>query len=158
MLDRREFDDGTLHSRDLNLFTRGLSGFVPKPVANRAVSISVETDKEQYDGDEVAEITIRIHNRLPLPVEIVTTGRRIWGWRVDGLLSASDEKLYERSDPRGFSIQARETLTIQREWDFRFKREGTPTRWERAERGEHEIEAFLATDPQKTDSTTIELR
>lgn len=155
---RRDFDDETLHLRDLNLFTRGLSGFVPKAVATRAVSITVETDQEQYDGESTVEMTIRISNSLPVPVEIVTTGQRVWGWRVDGLLAASDEKLYERQEPRAFSFQSRETLTIQREWDFRFKRDGTPTRWERAGRGEHEIEAFLATNPEKTDSTTIELR
>lgn len=155
---RRDFDDESLHVRDLNLFTRGLSGLVPKPVAKRFVSIAVETDRERYDRDEPVEITIRISNRLPVPVELTTTGRRVWGWRVDGLLEASDETIHERSEPRGFSLQARETLTIQREWDRRFKRDGSPTRWEPANRGEHEIEVFLATDPRKIDSTTIELR
>lgn len=149
-------DDAEIQSRDLNILTRGLSGFVPETVATWALTISVETDRDTYELGELVEITVTLRNRIPFPIEVTTTGQRIWGWQVDGLLEASDERLYEPMDARGFSMQARETKTIRFEWDGRFKREGTPTRWEPAERGMHEIEVFLATDPPKTDSATVE--
>lgn len=151
-------DEAEIQSRDLNILTRGLSGFVPKAVANRAVTITVETNRDQYEVGDPVEIVVTLRNRIPFPIEIVTTGRRIWGWRVDGLLEASDETLYEPSESRGFSMQARETKRIDFEWDGQFKREGTPTRWEPAKRGTHEIQVFLASDPPKTDSKTVEFR
>jgi len=151
-------DEREIQTRDLNVLTRGLSGFVPATVAKRAVTIAVETDREQYAVDEPVGLAVTLRNRIPFPIDVETTGRRIWGWRVDGLLEASDELLHESSEPRSFSMQARETITIEFEWNGRFKREGSPTRWESAQRGEHEVEAFLAVDPPKTDSTTVRLR
>jgi len=158
MISGRRAEGETIETKDINILTRGLGGLIPRSVAKRAVSISVKTDCKQYESGEPVKITIQIRNRIPFPIEVVTSGRRIWGWRVDGLLEASDEKLHEASEPRSFSMQARESRTLQREWDGRFKRDGTPTRWEPADRGEHEITAFLATDPPKSDSTVIELR
>lgn len=151
-------DGREIETRDLNVLTRGMERLVPHAVARRAVTISVETGRRRYDVGEPVGITVRISNRIPFPIEVVTAGRRIWGWRVDGLLEASDERIHETTEPRRFSMQARETKTIQFEWDCRFKRQGSPTRWERAARGEHEIEVFLATDPVKSDSAAIELQ
>lgn len=150
-------DGSEIETRDLNILTRGFERLVPRAVARRAVTITVETDRQRYEVGEPVGVTVRISNRIPFPIEVATTGRRVWGWRVDGLLDASDEKIHESAEPRRFSMQARETNRIQFEWDGRFKRQGSPTRWEQATRGEHEIEAFLATDPVKSDSVTVEL-
>lgn len=154
----RDLDDGKLERRDLNLFTRGFSRLVPGTVGTRAVTIGVETDRTEYDLGDPVGITVRLRNRIPVPVDLATTGRRVWGWRVDGLLEASDELLYDPPEPRRFSMQAAETMTFEFEWDGRFKRDGTPTRWEEATPGEYEIEAFLAIEPPKTDSATITIR
>ncbi|MFP4625519.1 MAG: hypothetical protein ACLFNI_02865 [Natronomonas sp.] len=152
------YDDGEIQARDLNILTRGLSGFVPQAVATRGVTISIETDRDAYDVGDTVDITVTIRNRIPFPIEVVTTGQRIWGWRVNDLLEASDETLYEPTTPRRFSMQARETITVDIEWDGRFKRDGSPTRWEPADAGEHEIDVFLAVDPPKTDAKTVEFR
>lgn len=154
----RGLDDTRVERRDLNLFTRGLSNLVPRSVGRRAVAISVETGRDEYKLGDPVEITVTLTNRIPVPIDLVTSGRRVWGWRVDGLLEASDELLHEAPEPRSFSLQAAETMAFEFEWDGRFKRDGTPTRWEQADPGEHEIEAFLAIDPPKTDSTTVRLR
>lgn len=151
-------DDAEIQAGDLNVLTRGLSGFVPRAVARRAVAIAVETPRDEYELGESIEITVTLRNRIPFPIEVPTTGLRLWGWRVDGLLEASDERVYEPREPRSFTMQARERRTFEVEWDGRIKREGTPTRWEPAGRGTHRIEAFLAVEPKRTDETTIEIR
>lgn len=151
-------DDGEIQARDLNVLTRGLSGFVPRAVARRAVAIDVETSRDEYAVGEPIDIAVTLRNRIPFPVDVPTTGLRVWGWRVDGLLEATDERVYEPREPRSFTMQARETRTFEVEWDGRIKREGTPTRWEPAGPGTHRIEAFLAVEPERTDETTIELR
>lgn len=155
---RQDQDETFIEARDLNLLTRGFGGFIPRSVAKRAVAVSVETDRERYQQGDQIQITVELKNRIPFPIELMTAGRRIWGWRVDGLLHASDEPLHESTEPQSFSMEAWETLAIDVGWDGRFKRAGTPTRWEKATPGEYEIEAFLATDPPKTATKTIELQ
>lgn len=159
MRSRAQHDEFGLEDRDLDVFTRGLSALVPVSLGNRAVTIQVETDRDVYDLGDPVEISIELRNRLPLPVEVATTRRRIWGWRVDGLLEASEEVVYRSPTPNSLSLRARDRLSLRRVWDGRFRREdGDRTRWRLASRGEHEIEAFLTTDPERTDSTTIEFR
>ena len=58
--------------------------------------ISVTTDATTYAVGDPVEITVRLRNRLPVPVEVVTRTRRPWGWRVDGLLEASDSFVSSR--------------------------------------------------------------
>jgi hypothetical protein len=99
-----------------------------------------------------------MRNRLPVPVELATEGPRIWGWTVDGLLEASDERYYASDRPNSISLRAGEALTLERTWDGRFKRTGSPTRWVEAEPGEHELGAFVATTRERASATTtIEL-
>ncbi len=141
----------------MNVFSRGLSPLVPARLATAGLSVSVETDREAYAVGDTVGITIEIRNRLPLPVEVPIDGRRIWGWTVDGLLSASDEPLYRSNRPTSIELRANETISIERSWDGRFKRSGTPTRWHPARPGEYEIGAFVATTPRTRDSTTVRL-
>jgi hypothetical protein len=143
--------------RDPSVFTRGFEKLVPGRLARWALDVSVETDRETYRVGETVQITISISNRLPVPVEVPIDGRRIWGWSVDGFVDATDEPLYEPRRPRSFSLRAGETRTFTRAWRGRIKRNGTPTRWEEALPGEHEIVAFVSTEPPTRDSTRIKL-
>ncbi|MCU4972261.1 hypothetical protein OB955_05870 [Halobacteria archaeon AArc-m2/3/4] len=143
--------------------TRVLRTLVPQWLARRGLSVSVSTERSAYEihtGDDLEiEFTIEVTNRLPLPVTIVTSGRRTWGWTVDGELEASDERLYTADRPNSLEFRALETKRFERTWDGRFKRTGSPTRWVEADPGEYEIGAFVATpDEPRRDSTTVVLR
>lgn len=136
--------------------SRLVGPLVPQWLGRRGLSVSVETDREEYSIGEPIEITIRIRNRLPVPIALVTDSRRIWGWTVDGLLEASDERCYRSNRQNSISLRAGETMTIERTWNGRFKRTGSPTRWIAAEPGDHKIGAFVATANKPTsDATTI---
>lgn len=152
-------DEFGADDRDFDVFTRGLSGFVPSLVAGRAIAVRVETDRRVYERGEPVEISIELRNRLPLPVEVETTRRRVWGWRVDGVLEARDEAIYRSPTRNSLSLRPRDRRSIRRVWDGRIGREEDGrTRWRPASRGEHVIEAFLTTEPERTDATTIEFR
>jgi hypothetical protein len=142
---------------DLNVVSRVIRPLVPARLGRLGLSVSVETARDEYAIGESIGFTIEIRNRLPVPIEVPTAGRRIWGWTADGLLEASDEPLYRSDRPGSIELRAGETRSIEGTWDGRFKRSGTPTRWVPATPGDHEIGAFLATRPRKTDSTTVRL-
>ncbi|MEM4781804.1 MAG: BsuPI-related putative proteinase inhibitor [Halalkalicoccus sp.] len=151
----REDDQMTFDEPYFGFVSRLVGPLVPQPLARRGLSVSVETNREEYRVGEPVELTIAVKNRLPVPVELETEGR-IWGWTVDGLLEASDERLYASDARNTLRLRAGETLTFERTWDGRFKREGSPTRWVEAEPGEYEIGAFVAADGT-SDATTIRL-
>jgi hypothetical protein len=138
--------------------SRLVGPLVPQWLARRALSVGVDTDREEYAIGEPVELTITIRNRLPFPVELATEGGRIWGWSVDGLLEASDERYYASERGNSILLRAGETRAFERTWDGRFKRTGSPTRWIEAEPGDHEIGAFVATRRKQTaDAATIRL-
>ena len=139
-----------------NYLAEALGKFVPQWLARRALSLTLETDRERYRRGDPVAFTVTITNRLPLPVTVATTHRRLWGWEVDGELEASDESRY-RSDTRGvFTFRAKERKVVERTWNGRFKRVGDRTTWEPAEAGEHELTAFVGIErPRVSDSVTI---
>ena len=155
---RPDADDEFGFDQDLSVFSRGLDALIPASVARRALTVSVETDGQVYDPGDPVEIRIDISNRLPLPITVRIEGARVWGWSVDGLVEATDEPIYVPDTARSLSLRARETRTFVRTWDGRIKRHGSPTRWVEAPSGEHEITAFVATEPSTADSTTITIR
>lgn len=147
--DRLGFD----HSSDW--IREALGRFVPQVVARRAVSASVELDRDELVPGESVELTIRFRNRLPVPVTLVTPKRRLWGWTVDGELAAADDRPYTRSSPSAFVFRGRERKTVTRRWDGRFLRtNGGEKRWVDAEAGDHRIEAFVATKNRRPRATT----
>ena len=146
-----------------NYLSDALGRVVPGRIARRAVTIEVETDRAEYARDDPVEITVRLRNRLPVPVELETTTRRQWGWRVDGVLEAIDERRYVRSEPGAVAFRAGETTIATVTWNGRFRREnGTGLdRSVPADRGDHTVSAFLAVadpEPHHRDSTEIRVR
>lgn len=147
--------------RSWGLLTRGLSTFVPAPLARRAVAVAVETDRAVYDRGDPVEITVTFENRLPVPVAVPTPTRRRWGWTVDGDLEASDERRYVRPSPSTFAFRAGERKRVSVVWNGRLERTGDVHESVLPEPGTHEIRAFVATDPdayRPSDSTTIRVR
>ncbi|QLG61478.1 hypothetical protein HUG12_06905 [Halorarum salinum] len=151
--DRTGFDDTT------NYLTLALAKLVPRSVARRAVSVAVWTDRDEYEPGEPVEITVEFHNRLPVPVEVPTPRRRRWGWTVDGLLEATDERRYVRGEPATFAFRAGERKRVTTAWNGRVRRSSDDDmdRSEPAGAGEHTITAFLATrtDDPPADETTV---
>ena len=133
--------------------------FVPQWLARRAVVVRVTTDRDRYASGEPVTLTVEFHNRLPVPIDVETPRRRLWGWTVDGELEASDERRHAGDAGGTLSFRPRERKRIRRRWDGRFKRSGEPTRWEPAAPGEYEIAAFVAVDApnRPADRTTIRI-
>ncbi|MGM0606370.1 MAG: hypothetical protein ACQETB_11965 [Halobacteriota archaeon] len=158
--DRLGFDETT------DYLAVALSKFVPNWLAKRAVTVSVSTDRDEYERGEPVDIVVEFTNRLPIPVEVPTPQHRLWGWTVDGLLEATDENRHIRSTPARFAFRGGERKRIVRRWHGRFRRVGTNEhdgldRSVLPEPGEYEITAFLAVDANGSrpeDSVTVTIR
>lgn len=156
-------EDRTGFDETKNYLTDAVARVVPEWLSRRAVTVDVRTDRTEYDVGNPVEITVLIRNRFPVPIEVVTASRRQWGWRVDGVLEANDERRYVRDEPTAVSFRAGETKTATVTWNGHFRRESSDDldRSVPAQRGEHTISAFLpVTDPQPRheDSTQIRIR
>lgn len=143
---------------DPSVFSRGLDKLVPAAVARRVVAIDVSTDREAYAPGEDVSMTITVDNRLPLPIEVPIAGRRVWGWAIDGLTEATDERVYEPDGSRTLALRAGETRRYEQTWNGRIRREGARTTYEPLSRGTHELSVFLATDPKKTATVEFAIR
>lgn len=139
-----------------------LSALVPTALARRAVTVSLETDRDVYAPDDPVELTVEFRNRLPVPISIPTPRQRRWGWTVDGILEASDERRFTRDRPSTFRFGGGERKRLSVTWNGRFERAGEGTRRESIlpDPGEYELRAFVATGddrPRPSDSTTIRI-
>ena len=166
MVDRR-YDgqaDRTGFDETKNYLSDALGRVVPRAAARRAIEVTVSTDAAEYAPDEPVAITVAIRNRLPVPIEVPTTTRRLWGWAVDGVTEATDERRYVRDEESALSFRAGETKRATATWNGRFRRTGDDgglDRSVRAERGDHTISAFVPVpdaDERHEDATQIRIR
>lgn len=145
--DRHGFDESRNHLAAL------LGTFVPQRLAQRALGVTVETDKECYTPGEPVEITAEFVNRLPVPMTLRTPRQRLWGWSVDGELEASDETRYTRPIPGAFAFRPRERKRVEWRWNGQFRRTDE-RRWVPVDAGEYEIRAFVALQSREPSATT----
>ena len=144
-----------------DFLTRGLGKLVPVPIARRAITVSVSTDRDVYDRDDPVTITVTFENRLPVPVTVPTPTQRRWGWSIDGHLEASDERRYTRQSPSSFDFRAGERKRLTIPWNGRVERTDGVHESVPLDPGTYEISAFVATHPDRyrpRDSTTITIR
>ncbi|MCU4753589.1 hypothetical protein OB919_16620 [Halobacteria archaeon AArc-curdl1] len=154
-----ESDPAGMDEERRGYLTRSIRTLVPQWLVQRALSVSVTTERREYAVDDRIQITISLANRLPLPVTVVTDQQRIWGWSVDGELEASDEPRYAPGRPNSLELGALETKTFRCTWDGRFKRTGSPTRWVPADPGEYTVRGFVSTaNGRIVDETTVRIR
>ncbi|WP_280586517.1 hypothetical protein [Halorubrum sp. Boch-26] len=165
MVHRRhgDSDDRTGFDETKDYLSAAVSRFVPRWLARRAVTVDVGTDRAAYDAGDPVKITVRLRNRLPVPVEVVTPTRRPWGWAVDGVLEATDERRYVREESTAVAFRAGETKTATVTWNGRFRRGNADglDRSEPADRGDHTVSAFLCVADRRThheDATEIRVR
>jgi hypothetical protein len=145
-----------------NELTDLLGRFVPQRIAQRVIRVSVSVPDHEFSIGDPVPFTVEIQNGLPVPVTVRTPSRRLWGWKVDGDLAASDEPAYAGDTAGEFSLEGGDFLRIERKWSGRFKRtgqDGERTEYVLPQPGTHEITAFVATkDPRPSGSVEIELR
>jgi hypothetical protein len=165
MVNRRhgDSDDRTGFDDTKNYLSAAVSRFVPRWLARRAVTVDVSTDRTAYDAGDPVTITVRLRNRLPIPVEVATPTRRPWGWAVDGVLEGTDERRYVREESAALSFRAGETKTATATWNGHFRRENAAglDRSEPADRGDHTVSAFLCVADRRAhheDATEIRIR
>lgn len=151
--DRHGFDENSNPVADV------LARFVPQRLARAGLAVSVETDRDRYAVGDPVELRVVITNQLPVPVAVETPTRRLWGWRVDGELEASDEATGLRGGHGTLSFRGRERKVLTPTWNGLFKRVGEErARWVEPAPGTHEIVAFVALpDERPRDTTEIEL-
>ncbi|ADJ13650.1 hypothetical protein [Halalkalicoccus jeotgali] len=156
----RSGDDRLGFEETTNYLTSALSKFVPNWLARRAVSVSVETPRDRYRRGEPVEIVVEFRNRLPLPITVPTVERRLWEWRVDGVLEATEEPRYVDRSPNTFAFRGGERKRVVQHWNGHFRRaEGIDGLHasKPATPGEHTISVSLTTTDGDGpgDATTI---
>ncbi|MFC3959611.1 hypothetical protein [Halovivax cerinus] len=158
---RREY---TWEERELEhrtgRMTRFLGRFVPDTIARRVVDVTVSTERERYVRGRPVDITVSIHNPLPVALSLLTPTQRRWGWAVDGHLEATTERRYHRDRPATFALRPGERRRFTVEWNGRIRHVGDRDESIAPPAGPCEITAFLATGSPETrpsDATTITL-
>lgn len=118
--------------------------FMPVALRDRAISVSVETNKRRYERQEPVRFRVTLRNRIPFPVSLRTTTPLLWTWAIDGVDQAS--KLSEAPpDEAGLLRFGRsERKTFERRWPQRIRdRQG---RWTPVGPGEYELSARINVD------------
>ena len=128
-----------------NYLSDWLQYLVPQWLARRAITVSVSTRGTEFSPGEPVPIVATLRNRLPFPVLIQTPQRRLWGWKVDGYLEASDERRYTRDEGNELYFGGGESIHLSFEWNGTIKRSDTMSQWVTPEPGTHTIEVFVPT-------------
>ena len=126
-----------------NYLSDWLQYVVPQWVARRAITVSVRTVGTEFSPGEPVPIVATFHNRLPFPILLQTPQRRLWGWKVDDYLEASDERRYTRDEGNELLFGAGEAIRLTFEWNGTIKKSDTLNRWVTARPGTHTIEVFI---------------
>ena len=130
---------------------------MPTSLRDRAVTVTVETNKRRYALEEPVHFRVTLANRLPFPVALATTSPVPWSWSVDGV-----ERATEVADPVPdervlLRFGRSERKTFERRWPQRIRdREG---RWVPVQAGEYDLAAWITVgDPEGrglADRTTV---
>ncbi|RQG98103.1 hypothetical protein EA473_01400 [Natrarchaeobius chitinivorans] len=132
--------------------------FVPSALRNRAISVSVTTDRDVYALEEPVRLTVEFHNRLPFPIRLRTDSPNVWTWSVDGFAAASCVSRGVPDRPSTFSFARNERKRFRRTWSQRLRI--SETEWEGVGPGHYTVSAGVSREDARglTDRTTIEIR
>lgn len=152
-------DDGRRRSRSAFDWPNVSHALMPTSLRDRAISVSVETDKREYALEEPVHFRVTLANRIPFPVAVRTTSPVLWTWAVDGAEQAS--RLDERSpdEPGLLRFSRSERKRFERRWSQRIQDE--EGRWIPVQRGEYELTARINVDDADgrglADRTTVRI-
>jgi len=150
-------DENSRRAIDWDAFSHA---FMPVTIRNRAIEVTITTDREVYASGHPVVIGIEFHNRLPFPVRLRTDSPKRWTWAVDGVTEASQvpRELPDRAGALSFARNERKRF--QREWPQRI-RVGERD-WESVGTGSYTLEARIsradADEHGLADRTEIEIR
>lgn len=132
-------------NRSIINWAKASHALMPRRLRDRAIEVTVETDRAVYGPEQPVGIRIRFRNRIPFPIAIPTPTRRRWDWAVDGKARAASEEYEPAPTDRSLlSFHRSETKVFKRIWHRRFRT--APDHWESASAGAHEISAFVAVE------------
>lgn len=132
---------------------------LPHPLRCRAVSIRVETPREQFEVGQPVPFRVSLHNSLPIPVTVRTSSPVLWTWSVDGLEEGSHVPVNDPpAEANKLRLDRGETLRFDREWSGLFR--VSSREWEPPAPGEYTLEVWINAEGDRaglTDDTTVEL-
>lgn len=127
-------DDGD--SRTIR-WEKASHALMPERLRPRAITVSVETDRETYAPDDTVGFRVEFANRLPLPVVIRTTSPVRWTWALNGLERASKVTDDPPQEATLFEFARRERKRFTRRWSQRIR--VGDREWETADPGEYTL-------------------
>lgn len=135
--------------------------FAPKWLRTRAIAVDVSTPDREFRVGSSVPFTVKLANRLPMPITLPVESPVPWVWSVDDLQEASHVPNHKVPDePQGFHFDRGERKEFSKRWSGSFQI--APREWEPAEAGEHTIGVALnVADPEAaglTAETTVRLR
>lgn len=130
---------------------------MPTALRDRAISVSVQTNKRRYSREEPVIFRVTLANRIPFPVALKTASPVLWHWAVDGVERASRLPDEPPDEPGLLRFSRSERKTFERRWPQRIRdRQG---RWKSVDSGDYELTAWVnvdeATGRGLADATTI---
>jgi hypothetical protein len=134
--------------------------FVPHSLRNWAVSVRIETPREEYPVGSAIPFRVTMKNALPIPVSIRTASPLLWTWTVDGYPEASHVPVHRPpADEGAFRFDRGEHKRFSKRWQGHFR--VSESEWERAGPGTYEIGVELnvpdAAGKGLSDETTVRL-
>jgi len=112
-----EDDDRAEKSRSAIDWDAASHALVPTALRNRAVEVSVETDRKTYAVDEPVAFRVTLRNRIPFPVALKTRSPVLWSWAIDGVREASHVREASPPDRPGLlSFDRSERKIFERRW------------------------------------------
>lgn len=162
----RDDDDPFVPRDDRRRGRRGRSAFdwgnvshalLPTALRDRAISVSVRTNKRRYEREEPVHFRASFVNRIPFPISLRTASPVLWTWAVDGVDRATRRPEEPPDEPGLLRFARSERKTFERRWSQRIQ--GLEGRWLPVDRGEYELSVRInvdgAADRGLTDETTI---
>jgi len=131
----------------------------PRWLRHRALSVDISTPQTAYPAGTPVPITVRIHNRLPIPIAVETRSPLLWTWHVDGHRDASYVPESLPDEPGEYTFDRGERKRFDRRWTQTFK--VSSSEWEPADPGEYVIGAGIevggAAEKGLYDETTVRI-
>lgn len=133
-----ESDDRSRRAIDWNAASHAL---LPIRLRDRAVTVALETNKDEYALDEPVGWRATFRNRLPFPVRLVTESPELWRWSINGVTQASEVpgQVPDRRSAINFSRSERKVF--ERTWRPQIRI--SESEWEPIGPGEHTLRVEL---------------